>query len=180
MAGAAGPAESGTAGEVAADGRAPSVVGAASEVAGVAKLGPDPIDPAYTRERLDAVLAGRRKQLKALLQEQETLSGIGGAYSDEILHAAKISPVVHAADLDDDERARLFAAMRTVLTEAVEARRGIPLSQQKAAKVAAMRVHGRTGEACPVCGGTVLDVPGSKGSAQYCPVCQTGGVPLAG
>ncbi|MFG6445233.1 DNA-formamidopyrimidine glycosylase family protein [Microbacterium sp. P07] len=157
-----------------------SVVSDAGEVSSIAKLGPDPLDPAYTREQFEAALGARRKQLRALVQEQESMAGIGGAYSDEILHLAKLSPVVHAADLSADDRDRLFAAVVSVLTDAAAARRGIPLSQQKAAKVAAMRVHGRAGEACPVCGGTVLDVPGSKGSAQYCPQCQTGGVPLPG
>lgn len=156
-----------------------SVVDDPLQVSSIAKLGPDPLDPAYTREQFDEALGHRRKQLRALLQEQESLAGIGGAYSDEILYAAKLSPVVHAADLTDEERARLFTAVVETLRQAVTARRGIPLSQQKAAKVAAMRVHGRTGEPCPDGEGTVLDVPGSKGSAQYCPACQTNGVPLA-
>lgn len=156
-----------------------SVVDDPQQVSSIAKLGPDPLDPTYSRERFDAVLTGRRKQLKALLQEQESLAGIGGAYSDEILHVAKLSPVAHAGDLGEDERARLFAAATTVLSEAVEARRGVALSRQKAAKVAAMRVHGRTGQSCPVCGDTVQDIPGSKGAGQYCPTCQTGGAPLA-
>jgi formamidopyrimidine-DNA glycosylase len=156
-----------------------SVVDDPLEVPSIAKLGPDPLDPAYTRAQFDEALGRRRKQLRALLQEQESISGIGGAYSDEILHAAKLCPVMHAADLTEEERGRLFTAVVGTLRDAVAARRGIPLSQQKAAKVAAMRVHGRTGEACPVCGGVVADVPGSKGAAQYCPTCQTGGVPLS-
>lgn len=107
-----------------------------------------------------------------LLQEQESISGIGNAYSDEILHRAKIAPTTHAAALDDAEREALFQAVRDELADAVRARRSIPLPKLKQAKAAAMRVHGRTGEACPVCGGVVADVPGSKGSAQYCPTCQ--------
>ncbi|QKJ19088.1 DNA-formamidopyrimidine glycosylase family protein [Microbacterium hominis] len=150
------------------------------EVAAIAALGPDPLGPTFTREDFARALGARRKQLKALLQEQESLAGIGNAYSDEILHAAKISPRTHAAALDDLERERLFQAVRSVLTDAVAARTGIGSAELKAAKVAAMRVHGRTGEACPVCGATVLDVPGTKGGAQYCPTCQTAGVPLEG
>lgn len=157
-----------------------SVVDDARDVASIAKLGPDPLDPTYSRAQLDSALGSRRKQIRALLQEQESIAGIGGAYSDEILHVAKLSPVVHAVDLSDDDRDRLFAAVVEVLREAVAARRGILPSGQKAAKVDAMRVHGRTGEPCPVCAGTVQDVPGSKGAAQYCPTCQTGGVPLPG
>jgi formamidopyrimidine-DNA glycosylase len=127
---------------------------------------------------LDRIVVGRRKRLKALLQEQESLAGIGNAYSDEILFAARLSPLVQAVALDEGERAALYAAIRDVLGSAVEARRDVPPAELKAAKVAAMAVHGRAGEACPDCGGTVLDVPGSKGGAQYCPERQTGGVPL--
>jgi formamidopyrimidine-DNA glycosylase len=155
-----------------------SVVDDVRDVASIAKLGPDPLDPAYSRAQFDSALGSRRKQIRALLQEQESIAGIGGAYSDEILHVAKLSPVVHAAALTDDDRDRLFAGVTGVLRDAVTARRGTPPSGLKAAKVGAMRVHGRIGEPCPVCGGTVQDVPGSKGAAQYCPTCQTGGVPL--
>jgi formamidopyrimidine-DNA glycosylase len=144
----------------------------------IAKLGPDPLSDAFTREAFDRITGRRRKQLKALLQEQESLSGIGNAYSDEILHVAKLAPTTHAAALTEDERVRLFAAIREVLGSAFVARRDIPIDRQKAEKVAAMRVHGRTGEPCPVCGDEVRDVPGSKGNAQYCATCQNGGVPL--
>lgn len=155
------------------------VVDAPEDVPGVAALGPDAASPAFSRDDLARALAGRRKQLKALLQEQETLAGIGNAYSDEILHAARLSPLAHAAGLDADEITRLHAALHDELGAAVLARRTVPISQQKAAKVAAMRVHGRTGERCPVCGDTVRDIPGTRGSAQYCATCQTGGVALA-
>lgn len=155
-----------------------SVVDDPNEVAAIAKLGPDPSAEGFTIAQFAAVLGTRRKQLKALLQEQESLAGIGNAYSDEILHVARLSPHAHAASLDDDERARLFAATRDVLRGAMAARRGVPLAEQKAHKVASMRVHGRAGEACPVCGDPVRDIPGSKAGAQYCPTCQTRGVPL--
>ena len=157
-----------------------SVVDEPDQVSAIAKLGPDPSGPDYRASDLDRVLVGRRKQLRALLQEQESLAGIGGAYSDEILFVAGLSPVVHASELRDDERARLFTAMRDVLGEAFAARRGIPISEQKAAKVAAMRVHGRAGEPCPDGDGIVLDIPGTKGAGQYCPARQTGGVPIPG
>jgi formamidopyrimidine-DNA glycosylase len=149
-----------------------------SDVPAIAKLGPDPADPGFSQAAFDAALGGRRKQIKAILQEQESLAGIGNAYSDEILHAAKISPVAHAAVLGDDERQRLFEATVAVLRGAIDARRGIAIDQLKAAKVAAMRVHGRTGEPCPVCGGTVRDFTFSGTSAQYCPTCQTGNAQL--
>ena len=154
------------------------VVDDPAEVSSVAKLGPDPASDTFTRADLDAVVTGRRKQLKALLQEQESLSGIGNAYSDEILYAARLSPVAHASTLDERERARLFDAIRTVLCGAFDARRDVPPSELKAAKVASMAVHGRAGEPCPEGHDAVRDVPGPKGAAQYCAACQTGGVPL--
>ena len=149
-----------------------SIVGDVHEVASIAKLGPDPLSGSFTRDDLDRVTRGRRKQLKALLQEQESIAGIGNAYSDEILQVARLSPLVHAGALDDAQRERLFTAIDDVLTGALAARSGVPIADLKAHKVASMRVHGRTGEACPVCGGEVADIPGSKGSAQYCTVCQ--------
>lgn len=145
-----------------------------AEVTAVAKLGPDAIDPAFSREMLQEALGGRRKQLKALLQEQETLAGIGNAYSDEILFAARLSPVAHASSLSSDEVSRLFEALHDTLSAAVAARRGVPIADQKAAKVAAMQVHGRTGEPCPGCGGVIEDIPGTKGGGQWCPSCQGG------
>ncbi|PWC02971.1 DNA-formamidopyrimidine glycosylase family protein [Agromyces badenianii] len=145
------------------------------DVPAVAKLGPDPADPAFSRADFDQVVAGRRKQVKAVLQEQESLAGIGNAYSDEILHTAKISPVAHAASLTDAELDRLFEATVGIITAAIDTQRGVPIDQLKAAKVAAMRVHGRAGEACPVCGDTVLDFSFASTTAQYCPTCQTGG-----
>ena len=148
------------------------VVDTANEVPSVAKLGPDGADPAFSREALAHALGGRRKQLKALLQEQESLAGIGNAYSDEILFAARLSPVAHALSLSSDDVSRLHAALHDTLTAAVLARRGVPIAQQKAAKVAAMAVHGRTGEPCPDCGGVIEDIPGTKGGGQYCPSCQ--------
>ena len=151
------------------------VVDDPSEVPAVAKLGPDPADPAFTRAEFDRVVAGRRKQVKAVLQEQESLAGIGNAYSDEILHLAKLSPVTHAAALTDAELDRLFEATVGMIRGAIERQQGVPIDQLKAAKVASMRVHGRAGEACPVCGDTVLDFSFASTTAQYCPTCQTGG-----
>jgi len=154
------------------------VVDGAKEVPAIAKLGPDPADPAFTRDQFDAALGGRRKQIKAILQEQESLAGIGNAYSDEILHLAKMSPVLHASAIDEGAAQRLYDATLTTVRGAIQARRGVPIDQLKAHKVAAMRVHGRTGEACPVCGDTIRDLTFSGTSAQYCPTCQNGGAPL--
>jgi len=148
------------------------VVDAPEDVPAVAKLGPDAIDPGYSREMLAEALGGRRKQLKALLQEQETLAGIGNAYSDEILYAARLSPTAHASSLSEDDITRLHLALHDTLTAAVIARRGVPIADQKAAKVASMRVHGRTGEPCPEGDGVIEDIPGTKGAGQWCPSCQ--------
>ena len=145
------------------------------EVPAIAKLGPDPARSTFTRADFDAALGGRRKQVKAILQEQESIAGIGNAYSDEILHRAQVSPVAHAAALDDAATTRLYEATIGTVRDAIAARRGIPIDQLKAAKVAAMRVHGRTGEACPVCGDTIRDFAFASTTAQYCPTCQTGG-----
>ena len=154
------------------------VVDDPNEVPAIAKLGPDPADPEFSRADFDRAVVGRRKQVKAVLQEQESLAGIGNAYSDEILHAAKISPVAHAAALTESELGRLFDATVGTITSATAARRGIPIDQLKAAKVAAMQVHGRAGETCPVCGDTIRDFSFASTTAQYCPTCQTSGEQL--
>ncbi|MFF2277311.1 DNA-formamidopyrimidine glycosylase family protein [Agromyces sp. NPDC058126] len=151
------------------------VVDEPREVPAVAKLGPDPAVPAFTRADFDAAVVGRRKQAKAILQEQESLAGIGNAYSDEILHTAKVSPVVHASSLDGPALDALYAATVGVVRDAVDARRGVPIARLKAEKVAAMRVHGRAGETCPVCGDTVREFSFASTTAEYCPTCQTGG-----
>lgn len=158
------------------------VVGDPAEVPAVAKLGPDPAAPGFSRADFDRAFAGRRKQVKAVLQEQESLAGIGNAYSDEILFAARVSPVAHASTLAADELDRVYEATVGVIRDAIDARRGIPIADLKAAKVAAMRVHGRTGEPCPGCGGTIRDFTFASTTAQYCPDCQTGGelLPLKG
>ncbi|KAA9110216.1 Fpg/Nei family DNA glycosylase [Microbacterium rhizomatis] len=148
-------------------------------VPAVAKLGPDPLDDAFSRDALGAILAGRRKQLKALLQDQSAVAGIGNAYSDEILHAARLSPVVHAAALSTAEIDRLHDAMRSILSSAVLERRGLAPEALKDDKRANMRVHRRPGEACPVCGDTVREFTFSGAAAHYCPTCQTNGVALA-
>lgn len=151
------------------------VVDEPTEVTAVAKLGPDPVSPRFTRAEFDHAFVGRRKQVKAVLQEQESLAGIGNAYSDEILFAAKVSPVAHASTLSAEELDRLFDAVVGVMRDATEARHGVPIAELKAAKVAAMQVHGRAGEPCPACGGTIHSFSFASTTAEYCPDCQTGG-----
>lgn len=149
-----------------------AIVDAPSDVAGIAALGPDPLSDEFSREDFERALGTRRKQIKALLQEQASIAGIGNAYSDEILHRARLSPVTHAAALDAETRERLFDATADVMRGALAGRRGLPPDALKPAKIAAMSVHGRGGLACPVCGTTIVDHVFGGASAQRCPRCQ--------
>jgi formamidopyrimidine-DNA glycosylase len=145
----------------------------------VARLGPDPLADDFDEERFAGLLAGERRQIKGALRDQGLIAGVGNAYSDEILHAARMSPFRLAASLTPREVSDLYGALRTTLTEAVERSRGVAAGRLKAEKKSGLRVHGRTGEPCPVCGDTVREVSFSDSSLQYCPTCQTGGKPLA-
>ncbi|NEC02835.1 Fpg/Nei family DNA glycosylase [Streptomyces anulatus] len=149
------------------------------DVPGIARLGPDPLADAFDRDAFAALLAGERRQIKGALRDQGLIAGIGNAYSDEILHVAKMSPFKRTADLGEDDITRLYTALRTTLEDAVARSSGVEAGKLKAEKKTGMRVHGRTGEACPVCGDTILEVSFSDSSLQYCPTCQTGGRPLA-
>lgn len=150
-----------------------------AEVPGIASLGPDPLAPSFTPEVLAGLLAGRRTQVKGVLRDQKIIAGIGNAYSDEVLHAARMSPFRLAASLSEEEVAGLYEAMMTTLNEAVARSAGLAAADLKAEKKAGLRVHGRTGQPCPVCGDTVREVSFADSSLQYCPTCQTGGKPLA-
>jgi formamidopyrimidine-DNA glycosylase len=150
-----------------------------AQVAAVAALGPDPLDPAFDEAALAGLLAGSRQQVKGLLRDQSVLAGVGNAYSDEVLHAARLSPFAVAGRLDTEQVHRLWTALHEVLTSAVTAAAGRPAAELKDAKRAGLRVHGRTGEACPVCGDVVREVSFADRSLQYCATCQTGGDVLA-
>ena len=150
-----------------------------ADVPGIAALGPDPLGDDFTRERFGELIAGQKGQVKGVLRDQRVVAGIGNAYSDEILHAARVSPFALVGSLDDETLDRIYAALREVLTGAVAAATGKPAAELKDAKRAGMRVHGRTGEACPVCGDVVREVSFADRSLQYCATCQTGGKPLA-
>ncbi|WP_326806996.1 Fpg/Nei family DNA glycosylase [Streptomyces sp. NBC_01775] len=150
-----------------------------SEVPGIARLGPDPLSPEFDREAFGALLEGRRQQIKGLLRDQSVVSGVGNAYSDEILHAAKMSPFKLAADLTDEETDQLYSALTSTLGAAVERARGLSAAELKAGKRLGLRVHGRAGEPCPVCGDTIRSVSFRDSALEYCPACQTGGKPLA-
>jgi formamidopyrimidine-DNA glycosylase len=150
------------------------------DVPGIASLGPDPLADAFTVETLAGILADAgRSQIKGVLRHQGTIAGIGNAYSDEVLHAARMSPFKPAASLDDGDVQTLYDAIRGVIGDAVDRSRGLAASELKGEKKSHLAVHGRTGEACPVCGDTVREVSFADSSLQYCPTCQTGGKPLA-
>ncbi len=155
------------------------VVADPRQVPGIATLGPDPLAADFTRERFGRILAGRRAQIKGVLRDQSIIAGIGNAYSDEILHVATMSPFALATSLDEAAVTRLYAALRDTLAAAVAAADGKPAADLKDAKRAGMRVHGRTGLACPICGDVVREVSFADSSLQYCATCQTGGKPLA-
>jgi formamidopyrimidine-DNA glycosylase len=150
-----------------------------AQIPGVASLGPEPLDPAFTPGVLAAILAGRRTQIKGVLRDQKLIAGIGNAYSDEVLHAAKMSPFRLASSLTPDDVAELHAVIVSTLREAIARSDGLTASDLKQEKKAGLRVHGRAGQPCPVCGDTVREVSFADSALQYCPACQTGGKPLA-
>ncbi|MFJ4165011.1 Fpg/Nei family DNA glycosylase [Microbacterium sp. NPDC089698] len=150
-----------------------------ADVPGIARLGPDPLDPSFSRDVFAALLDGRRTQIKGLLRDQAVIGGIGNAYSDEILHAARMSPYAPAGGLGDADVTRLYDAMQSTLRDAVAEASGKPPADLKDAKRRGMQVHARRGEACPVCGDTVRSVFFADRSLEYCPTCQTGGKVLA-
>ncbi len=150
-----------------------------ADVPGIARLGPDPLDPGFTVETLAGLLTGRRTQIKGVLRDQSIIAGIGNAYSDEVLHVARMSPYALAASLSSEDVQELYDAMRTTLEDAVATASGKPPADLKDAKRRGMRVHGRRGETCPVCGDVVRSVFFADNSLEYCATCQTGGKILA-
>jgi formamidopyrimidine-DNA glycosylase len=155
------------------------VVHQPEDVAPLASLGPDPLDPGFDADALGRILRSAAGTIKTALSTQSLIAGVGNAYSDEILHAAKLSPFKPAAKLTADELGRLHAAIVSVLGEATRRASGRAANELKGDKLRAMRVHGRTGEPCPVCGDVVREVSFATKSLQYCATCQTGGKPLA-
>ncbi|MGH9154528.1 MAG: Fpg/Nei family DNA glycosylase [Acidimicrobiales bacterium] len=155
------------------------VVRAPEDVEGIARLGPDPLDPSFDAPALAAALAAHGGQLKAALVSQSTVAGVGNAYSDEALHVARLSPFKPVARLTGEEVSRLHAAVVQVLGDALGRSAGRAASELKDEKRSGMRVHGRAGQPCPECADTVREVSFATRSLQYCPTCQTGGRPLA-
>ncbi len=148
-------------------------------VPAVSRLGPDPLEDLTPELFHEILVAAGRAQVKGVLRDQSRIAGIGNAYSDEILHAARMSPFAPAGTQPPEAEARLYAALRDTLAEAVEVARATDPASLKAEKKAGMAVHGRAGAPCPVCGDVVREVSFADSSLQYCATCQTGGKPLA-
>ena len=153
------------------------LVGDPTQVPGIATLGPDALQ--LTVGDLSALLAGNTGRIKSVITDQKVIAGIGNAYSDEILHVAKLSPFATAGKLSEAQLAALHDAMVSVLSDAVSRSVGQQAATLKGEKRSGMRVHARTGLPCPVCGDTVREVSFADKSFQYCPTCQTGGKVLA-
>jgi formamidopyrimidine-DNA glycosylase len=156
-----------------------SVVRSPQDVPGIARLGPEPLSADFTLDAFAAILASAgRAQIKGVLRNQSIIAGIGNAYSDEILHTAKMSPF-KPASMSPDDVSRLYDALQSTLRDALARAEGLAASELKSEKKSGMQVHGRTGQPCPVCGDTVRQVIFADSTLQYCPTCQTGGKPLA-
>src|ERR671917_301289 len=153
------------------------VVDEIADVPGIARLGPDAL--ALSRDELAEALRGRTERLKTALTDQTLIAGVGNAYSDEVLHAARLSPYATAGRLSDDALDRLHEALQRVLHDAVQRSVGQDAARLKGEKRAGLAVHARAGLPCPVCGDTVREVSFADRAFQYCPTCQTGGKPLA-
>jgi formamidopyrimidine-DNA glycosylase len=147
------------------------------EVPSIARLGPDALT--LGREQLEQLFDGRTARLKTALTDQTLLAGVGNAYSDEIMHTAKLSPYATVGKLAPEALDRLADALQEVLNSAVTRSVGQSAARLKGEKRSGLRVHARTGLPCPVCGDTVREISFADKSFQYCPTCQTGGKPLA-
>lgn len=147
------------------------------EVPGIARLGPDALG--LSEPEFGELLGGTSQRIKNALTDQTLLAGIGNAYSDEIMHTAKLSPFANSSTLNGEQVARLYAAMRDILNDAITRSVGQDAARLKGEKRSGMLVHGRTGLPCPVCGDIVREVSFADKSFQYCATCQTGGKILA-
>jgi formamidopyrimidine-DNA glycosylase len=133
----------------------------------LAHLGPEALG--LGPQRLGEIVHGESRRLHALLRDQRLIAGIGRAWANEILHTAKLSPYALSGDLDDEEIARLAAAIDS------ELERGLELRERGASDEKTYRVHRRLGEPCHVCGTPLAQVDFEEHTIYYCPTCQTGG-----
>jgi formamidopyrimidine-DNA glycosylase len=145
----------------------------------LAHLGPEPLDPGFTVDVLRGQLEQHPHQLHAFLRDQRAIAGIGRAYANEILHAARLSPYARGTALSDEQLIRLHEAITGLLAAAVE--RLVPFSEAGLATKAKRGyvVHDRAGEECPRCGNEIRFVSFDEHTIYYCPACQTEGRVLA-
>jgi formamidopyrimidine-DNA glycosylase len=146
-------------------------------------LDPGGIDPlAASQDEFVTALERESHTLKRSLTDPHLFSGIGNAYSDEILHAAKLSPMKLSRSLTDEEKRRLYDATRVTLrswTDILRAETGEAFPEKVTAFREGLAVHGRYGKPCPVCEAPVQRIVHSENEANYCARCQTGGKLLA-
>jgi formamidopyrimidine-DNA glycosylase len=151
--------------------------------AALAAMDPGGVEPLdVDDDTLRAALSRERHTLKRALTDPRLVAGIGNAYSDEILHRARLSPVRMTDQMDDAEWSRLLAAIRESLRDWVarlRAEAGTSWPDRVTAFRPGMAVHGRFGEPCPACGATVQRIAHAENETNYCPQCQTGGKLLA-
>src|SRR5437660_1170817 len=133
----------------------------------LAHLGPEANE--LDAEELGEILAGESRRLHSLLRDQRVIAGIGRAWANEILHAARLSPYALTKDLTPEEVARLSEAIRSELA------RGLELRERGANDTRTYRVHKKLGEPCHVCGTPIAQVDFEEHTIYYCPECQTGG-----
>jgi len=147
------------------------------------RLDPGGIEPlAATFEEFSAALARENHTLKRSLTDPHLFSGIGNAYSDEILHAARLSPLKQTRQLSEEEARRLWKATRETLaswTDILRAETGDRFPEKVTAFRQGMAVHGRYKQPCPVCGSPVQRIVYAENECNYCATCQTGGKLLA-
>ena len=137
---------------------------------------------ASTMDEFVAALSAENRTLKRALTDPRTIDGIGNAYSDEILHAAQLSPLAQTQKLKPQDWERLFKATRETLQAWID-RLSAAVEREFPEKVTAFRdgmaVHGRYGKPCPRCGETIRRIRYADNETNYCPNCQTGGKVLA-
>ncbi len=150
-----------------------------SSIEPLARLGPEPLDDGFSLDAFSFLLRAEKGDVKHALSRQSLIAGVGNAYSDEALHAARLSPFKQAAKLKEAEVASLYHSLRSVLKKAIARAESLDIDELKDEKRSHMAVHGRTGESCRVCGDTIAEVCFANRSLQYCPTCQTGGRKLA-
>lgn len=158
------------------------VVAEPGEVPQIASLGIEPLSDEFTLDAFTTLLRAKNAQVKGVLRDQHLIAGIGNAYSDEVLHAARLSPFALTRKLSDDAIAALYEAIGSTLNAAIDSATEAGATaphELKDSKRSAMRVHGRAGQECGICADTVREVSFADSALQYCPTCQTGGKPLA-